>query len=114
MRGTSTNSGSISIGTGTLDIYATLSNTGSLTATDSLVRLFGSFDTAPLEINDDYDKEVTDSFEIGLKTDLLDNRLRINVAAFETRHDTPAAKLDRLITRAESMVDMIAAMAAPR
>jgi iron complex outermembrane receptor protein len=48
---------------------------------------FGSFDTAPQEINDDYDKEVTDSFEIGLKSEMLDNRLRINAAAFYTEID---------------------------
>lgn len=43
---------------------------------------FGTFATAPQEINDDYDKEVTDSFELGLKTTALDGSLRINVAAF--------------------------------
>ncbi len=48
---------------------------------------FGSFPTAPLEVNDDYDKEVTDSFELGLKTNALDNRLRVNLAVFNTQID---------------------------
>ena len=45
------------------------------------------YPTAPQNLRDDYDKEVTDSYEIGLKSSLLDNRLRINVAAFYTEID---------------------------
>jgi iron complex outermembrane receptor protein len=48
---------------------------------------FGSFATAPVEVNDDYDKEVTDSFEVGFKSKMMDNRLRINAAAFYTEID---------------------------
>jgi len=42
---------------------------------------------AGLTINDEYPKEVTDSFEVGIKTLLLDNRLRLNAAAFSTSID---------------------------
>jgi iron complex outermembrane receptor protein len=48
---------------------------------------FGSFATAPQEIKDDYDKEVTDTFEVGMKSEWLDNRLRFNAAAFYTEID---------------------------
>jgi iron complex outermembrane receptor protein len=43
---------------------------------------FGTFPTAPLNVRDDYDKEVTDTYEIGVKSQWLDNRLRVNAAAF--------------------------------
>ncbi len=43
---------------------------------------FGTYPTAPQNVRDDYDKEVTDSYEIGMKSQWLDNRLRINAAAF--------------------------------
>jgi iron complex outermembrane receptor protein len=42
---------------------------------------------AGLTINDEYAKEVTDSFEVGIKTQLLDNRLRLNAAVFSTTID---------------------------
>ncbi len=42
---------------------------------------------AGLTINDEYAKEVTDSFEVGFKTQLLDNRLRLNAAVFSTTID---------------------------
>ena len=42
----------------------------------------GDFVDAGLIIKDEYDKEVTDSFEIGGKFILMDNRLRINAAVF--------------------------------
>ncbi|MEH6582352.1 MAG: TonB-dependent receptor [Halioglobus sp.] len=45
---------------------------------------FGTFETAPQEIHDDYDKEVSESFEIGLKSDWLNQRLRVNAAVFHT------------------------------
>lgn len=48
---------------------------------------FGSYDTAPLEVRDDYDKEVTESFEIGMKTNALDGQLRFNASAFYTEID---------------------------
>ena len=39
---------------------------------------------AQLQITDDYDKEVSKSFELGLKTEFLDRRIRINAAIFKT------------------------------
>jgi iron complex outermembrane receptor protein len=48
---------------------------------------FGSYPTAPQNLRDDYDKEVTDTYEIGLKSLWLDNRLRFNAAAFYTEID---------------------------
>jgi iron complex outermembrane receptor protein len=48
---------------------------------------FGSFATAPQEVRDDYDKEVTNSFELGVKSMAMDNRLRINAAIFYTEID---------------------------
>jgi len=42
---------------------------------------------AGLTIKDEYDKEVSSSFELGVKTDLLDHRLRLNVAIFDTKVD---------------------------
>jgi iron complex outermembrane receptor protein len=48
---------------------------------------FGSYPTAPQNVRDDYDKEVTDTFELGFKSQWLDNRLRVNAAAFYTQID---------------------------
>jgi len=45
---------------------------------------FGTFATAPQEIHDDYDKEVSTTFELGLKSDWLNQRLRVNAAVFHT------------------------------
>lgn len=39
---------------------------------------------AGLTIRDEYDKEVSSSFEVGIKTQLMDNRLRLNAAVFNT------------------------------
>ncbi len=39
---------------------------------------------AGLTIKDEYDKEVSSSFELGVKTQLMDNRLRLNAAVFNT------------------------------
>jgi iron complex outermembrane receptor protein len=47
----------------------------------------GELVDAGLTINDEYDKEVTDSWEIGIKTMLADNRLRLNGAFFSTTID---------------------------
>lgn len=48
---------------------------------------FGSYPTAPLNVSDEFDKEVTDTYEIGMKSSWMDNRLRINAAAFYTEID---------------------------
>lgn len=42
---------------------------------------------AQLRIFDDYDKEVSTSYEIGVKTDLMDRRLRLNASVFRTNVD---------------------------
>jgi iron complex outermembrane receptor protein len=42
---------------------------------------------AQLQIRDEYDKEVTDSLEVGAKMVFLDNRLRVNAAWFSTDID---------------------------
>jgi iron complex outermembrane receptor protein len=39
---------------------------------------------AQLVVSDDYDKEVSNSFELGVKTEWLDRRLRLNAAVFST------------------------------
>lgn len=39
---------------------------------------------ARLQISDEYDKEVSSAFELGVKTEWLDRRLRINAAVFST------------------------------
>jgi iron complex outermembrane recepter protein len=48
---------------------------------------FGSFPTAPQNQKDDYDKEITDTVELGIKSDWMDNRLRFNAAVFYTEID---------------------------
>jgi iron complex outermembrane receptor protein len=48
---------------------------------------FGSYPTAPENVRDEFDKEVTDTYEIGMKSTWLDNRLRVNAAAFYTEID---------------------------
>ena len=42
---------------------------------------------ANLVINDEYEKEVSSAFEIGIKTQFLDNRMRVNAALFNTDVD---------------------------
>jgi iron complex outermembrane receptor protein len=42
---------------------------------------------AQLTIEDEYDKEVSSSFEVGIKTQLLNNRLQLNAAVFSTEVD---------------------------
>lgn len=39
---------------------------------------------ANLNVSDEYEKEVSTSFELGSKMEFMDNRLRVNVAAFKT------------------------------
>ena len=39
---------------------------------------------AQLLVSDEYDKEVSTSYELGVKTDLLDRRLRLNASVFRT------------------------------
>jgi len=48
---------------------------------------FGSYPTAPQDVRDDFDKEVTDTFDIGVKSEWLDNTLRVNAATFYTEVD---------------------------
>ncbi|NRB39466.1 MAG: TonB-dependent receptor [Pseudomonadales bacterium] len=45
---------------------------------------FGSFGTQPQNLRDEYDKEVSSSYELGAKSEWLENRLRINAALFHT------------------------------
>jgi iron complex outermembrane receptor protein len=42
---------------------------------------------AGLTIKDEYDKEVSSSFELGIKTQLMNNRLQLNAAVFSTDVD---------------------------
>ncbi|MEH6587084.1 MAG: TonB-dependent receptor [Halioglobus sp.] len=39
---------------------------------------------AQLKVTDDYDKEVSEAFEIGMKSEFMDRRLRFNAALFRT------------------------------
>ena len=44
----------------------------------------GELVDAQLVVNDEYDKEVSENAEIGIKTEFMDSRLRINAAVFNT------------------------------
>ena len=44
----------------------------------------GELVDAQLVVNDEYDKEVSTAFELGMKTTWLDNRLRVNASVFNT------------------------------
>ncbi len=59
-------------------------NIGSAATIDNA---FGSYPTAPQNVRDDYDKETTDTFELGFKSQWLDNSLRVNGATFYTEVD---------------------------
>jgi len=59
-------------------------NIGSAATIDNA---FGSFPTAPQNVRDDYDKETTDTYELGFKSQWLDNSLRVNGATFYTEVD---------------------------
>lgn len=48
---------------------------------------FGSYPTAPQEVRDEYDQETTHTYEVGIKSEWLDNTLRINGATFYTEVD---------------------------
>jgi iron complex outermembrane receptor protein len=43
--------------------------------------------TAPQNLHDSYDKEVSNAFELGAKTEWFDRRLRVNAAVFHTEID---------------------------
>ena len=59
-------------------------NIGSAATIDNA---FGSYPTAPQNVRDDYDKETTDTFELGFKSQWLDDSLRVNGATFYTEVD---------------------------
>ena len=45
---------------------------------------YATIATRPANLRDEYDKEVSTAFEVGLKSQWLNNRLRINAAVFHT------------------------------
>lgn len=55
-----------------------------LGSADLVANQFAALSTRPQNIRDDYDKEVSESFELGLKSELLERRLRVNAAIFHT------------------------------
>ncbi len=59
----------------------------SIGSEDVIRNNFGAFDTFPVAVRDEYDKEVSRSFELGLKSSLLDGRARLNASAFNTSID---------------------------
>lgn len=59
----------------------------SIGSEDVIRNNFGGFDTFPVAVRDQYDKEVSRSFEAGVKSTLLDARLRLNASAFSTGID---------------------------
>lgn len=56
-------------------------NVGSAALVDAQ---YASIDTRPANLRDEYDKEVSTAFEIGLKSEWMDRRLRVNAAVFHT------------------------------
>jgi iron complex outermembrane receptor protein len=59
----------------------------SIGSADTINNAFGTFSTGPQDIKDDYDKEVTDTAELGMKSLWLNNSLRFNAAIFYTEID---------------------------
>lgn len=62
-------------------------NTGSAALIENNYGSFVSDDgvaTAPQNLRDDYDKEVSKTFELGFKSEWMDRRLRVNAAIFNT------------------------------
>ena len=59
----------------------------SIGSEDVIRNNFGGFDTFPVAVRDEYDKEVSRSWEAGIKSTLLDARLRLNASAFVTSID---------------------------
>lgn len=85
---------SYAIGLGeTASIYATYGvgfrsgGFNSIGSEDVIRDNFGGFDTFPVAVRDEYDKEVSRSIEAGVKTTLLDARLRLNAAVFSAGID---------------------------
>lgn len=49
--------------------------------------VFAAIPTRPANLRDEYDKEVSKSLELGIKSELMDNRVRLNAAVFRTEVD---------------------------
>ena len=56
----------------------------SIGSEDLIQNNYGSFATAPQNISDDYDEEISKTFEVGFKSELLDRTLQLNAALFYT------------------------------
>lgn len=56
----------------------------SLGSEDIIEQFYGSFPTAPQNITDEYDEEISTTFEVGVKSQWLDNTLQLNAAVFYT------------------------------
>lgn len=75
--------------TATANIQYQFNNNAVAYATYSHGRKSGGFnvDLVPTAGDLFYEEETVDSFEIGLKTDLFDERLRLNIAAYHAEYD---------------------------
>jgi iron complex outermembrane receptor protein len=56
----------------------------SIGSEDIIEQNYGTFATAPQNISDEYDEEISTTFEIGLKSEWLDRTLQLNAAVFYT------------------------------
>jgi iron complex outermembrane receptor protein len=56
-------------------------NIGSAALVDAA---YATIPTRPANLRDEYDKEVSEAFEVGLKSEWFDRRLRVNAAVFRT------------------------------